>query len=87
MTAKNVNCVVAIYPNYWGVGATVEEADKAAKRAGYAGPGRGMKKGDKIGVLYLLDCAPTDVTVEADVWCRVTWPKEATAMRLTLHKK
>lgn len=80
MAAVEAQCVVAIGPNYWGKGATIKEAESQLKKQGFREPKAQAGKTKRI--YYIIGCAPSEVQVTSFLDCQLSWPKDATAMRL-----
>lgn len=81
MASIEAQCVLAIGPNYWGKGATIKEAERELKRAGYSPP-RKPQKGTTKRVYYFFNCPPDEVAVTSFLDCQFNWPKDKVAMRL-----
>lgn len=72
MAMHEAQAFVVIYPNYYGKGATLEAAVKAAKAAGYRHP-NGKRKA--MAAIVAFTCPPEDVGITADVGVRYTVPE------------
>lgn len=74
--------VLVVAPNYWGKGATKQEADRQLKLAGYRQQKKTKdNKGKPARVYYLFSCKTDELSVTSDVDVRFSYPPKSTCIR------
>lgn len=77
MAMHDAQAFLVIFPYYFGKGATLDAAVKAAKAAGYRHP-KGKRKA--LARVTAFSCAPEVLQVSADVGVRYTAPAGTTGL-------
>jgi len=66
---------LVVFPNYYGKGATLEEAVKNARSAGY------RERRKVLADVMALSCEPAAVQVSAGVMVQAAFPQDAVCLR------
>lgn len=76
MAAQTAQTFIVIFPNYYGVGETIREAVKGAKKAGYWSRNNVRKPARVVA----LACPRGQVEVTGDIGVSILYPNDVVAL-------